>query len=126
MKVLRLSLLFAIAMSAALYGKALTVNDQIVHWTPKMIEYVKTGRDIASDADQKEEAQTLLVEWNSFKNNLSARKSNQKVFLKMSKRSEMLLKQVQASLTADCKYQRKIQRMLDDIYVGQNKVRGKK
>ncbi len=126
MKVFRLSFLLILVMCAAVYGKTLTVNDQILHWTPKMIEYIKTVGDMAQDADQKEEAHILLIEWNSFKNNLSARKSNQKVFLKISKKSEALLKRIQLSLGTDCKEQRKIQRMLDNIYVGQNKVRGKK
>lgn len=126
MKVIWFTILFMCAMSAALYGKVLTVNDQIMHWTPKMVEYVKTARDIATDENQKQEAHMLLIEWNSFKNNLSARKSNQKVFLKMSRRSEMLLKHIQASLTADCKEQRTLERILDNVYVGQNKVRGKK
>lgn len=127
MKLLRLSALFILLIGAVnISAKTLTVNDQIVHWTPKMIEYVKTARDVAENADQKQEAHILLIEWNSFKNNLSARKSNQKVFLKMSKKSETLLKRIQASLGADCKEQRKIRRMIDNIYVGQNKVRGKK
>lgn len=126
MKVLGLILLFVFSMGASLYGKTLSVNDQIVHWTPKMIEYITTASDIADDLDIKQEAHILLIEWNSFKNNLSARKSNQKVFLRMSKKSETLLKRIQASLGADCKEQRKIQRMIDNVYVGQNKVRGKK
>lgn len=108
------------------FAKTLSVNDQIMHWTPKMIEYITTAGDMAQDPDQKQEAHMLLIEWNSFKNNLSARKSNQKVFLKTSKKSEALLKRIQTSLGDDCKEQRKIQRMLDNVYVGQNKVRGKK
>lgn len=125
MKLLKkIIMVFVVLSMSVLCAKTLTVNDQILHWTPKMIEHIKTAHDLVDDADLKQEAQLLLTEWNSFKNNLSARKSNQKVFLQMSRKNEAFLKRVNTYLIEHD--HRVIQTMLHDLYVAQQKVRGKK
>jgi hypothetical protein len=92
MKLLRLSALFILLMGAVnISAKTLTVNDQIVYWTPKMIGHLESVRTIIND---KKEVNELIEQWQSFQNNLAPRKSNQKLFLRLSKQNEELFNKI--------------------------------
>ena len=120
MKLLRLSTLFILLIGTVSLGaKTLTANDQIVFWTPQMIRHLESVRPIVAGSELEQEVDGLITQWQSFQNNLAPRKSNQKLFLRLSKQNEELFNKISSDRIDK-------QRLFNELHHAQNNVRGKK
>lgn len=119
MKFFKVIMLCLVLTGTYMHAKTMNVNDYIKFWTPVLTRQLESVKNLLENNDLAHEAEDLIAEWQTFNRQLSPRKSNQKVFLRLSKRNEALLNKV-------VPYHDKVQEFLNELHKAQNNVRGKK